>query len=281
MPYEVIVCDDGSNSMIRDLICAAHHSSRLDLRYIWQPDRGFRLARSRNNGIRCAQGEILVFVDGDSWLRPFFLREHWDAHRDGRRLVSGGYQEVELSEESVPADYAVLFDRIPPPEQVDLSGWRMWTGADRPWMACSGGNLSVRRSDAIAISFDEGFQGWGSEDRDFAFRLYGAGVMPHVLERTGLVHLRLNDQAIDWNPTKGGSHHSIVAALEGKLYLYRKYPNGEMSPSLQLVQFCHLNEITYAWEVGPPRSDISVAAILADFEAWRERQALPQNLGEL
>ena len=73
----------------------------------------------------------------------------------------------------------------------------------------------------------------------------------HVLERTGLVHLRLIDHNVDWNPSKGGGHHSHIAFLEGKLHLYNKYPGTTMLPSLELVKYCYLNENTQTWESGP------------------------------
>jgi cellulose synthase/poly-beta-1,6-N-acetylglucosamine synthase-like glycosyltransferase len=268
VPYEVIVCDDGSSDTTRDWICAQRRLSALNLRYIWQPDGGFHLGRSRNNGIRCAQGDILVFVDGDSWLRPFFLREHWEAHHVERRLVCGGYQNVEVSEGDIQADCAFLFDRIPEAESTDLENRIRWIGTNRPWMACTGGNQSVRR--AHAVPFDEQFQGWGSEDRDFAFRLYDAGLTIHLLDRTGVVHLRLNDRAVNWNPYKGGDQRSIISALESKLHLYHKYPGKVMMPSLNLVRYWHLDEATDTWRRGPRRKDESVASILAKFETWRE-----------
>src|SRR5688572_12389836 len=80
-PFEILLCDDGSNDGVFETVRRLASSSDVDLRYVWQPDRGFRLSRSRNNGIRSARGSILVFVDGDTWLAPSFLHDHWNAHR--------------------------------------------------------------------------------------------------------------------------------------------------------------------------------------------------------
>lgn len=276
VPFEVIVCDDGSSDATRDLVRSWQSETDRDVRYIWQPDRGFRVSRSRNNGIRCAQGDVLVFVDGDSWLRPFFLRQHWEAHRRSGRLVGGGCQTVDLPE-TASIGYAAVFGAIPESASTDLETRREWIGTERPWMACTSGNLSVERE--RALFFDEEFQGWGCEDRDLAYRLFRSGLTIHVLEQTGLVHVRSRSQRVAWNPKKGGGHRSIVSALDSKLRLYRKYPGDAMLPSLDAVRYCRLDEATGTWGVGPLRDDASVDAILREFEAWRQAHAGEAALG--
>lgn len=264
--YEVIICDDGSGDATRDRVLQWQVETGRDVRYIWQPDLGFRVSRSRNNGIRCAQGDVLVFVDGDSWLRPSFLRQHWDAHRVSGRLVGGGCQTVDLPD-TWSTDGATFLAAIPECQSTDLPARREWLDTTRPWMACTSGNLSVER--AHAQWFDEQFQGWGCEDRDLAYRAYCSGLRIHLLESTGLVHLRLKSQPVAWNPKKGGDHRSIVSALDSKLRLYRKYPGEVMLPSLEPVRYCRLDRASGTWTVGPFRDDASVEAILGEFEEWR------------
>lgn len=269
VPYEVIICDDGSNDSTPGIIRSWRASKELDLRYVWQPDTGFRVGRSRNNGARLAQGEILVFVDGDSILRPFCLHEHWEAHREGDKLVYGGCQNVMLDKDATLEDCAVIFDSIPESEPSDLENRIKWVDTDHSWMACTSGNLSINR--AQALFFDEQFQGWGSEDRDFAYRGYQNGLTMHLHKRASVVHLQQEDRIVGWNPTKGGDYRSIVAALESKLYLFQKYPGEVMAPSLDLVRYCYLNKTTDTWQLGPMREDVSFVDILAEFETWRER----------
>ena len=268
VPYEVIVCDDGSTDATADRLRACR---ALDIRHIWQPNRGFRVARSRNNGIRCAQGEVLVFLDGDSIVRPFFLRDHWDAHSEPGRLVCGSYQNVGLRSRGLPADAAEYLARLPDPNAgSDRSERRPWLDTDRPWMACTSGNMSVERSRVVL--FDEDFNGWGSEDRDFAYRAYRSGVRVFLLERVGLVHLWQQTESVPWNPGKGGDAASVIAALTSKLRLYRKYPGEVMAPSLDLVRYCRYDERADTWRIGVVRKDVTVDAIFAEFEAWLARR---------
>ena len=262
--YEVIICDDGSSDAVHAVLRSRRDLAALDIRYIWQRDTGNRVARSRNNGIRCAQGEVLVFVDGDSVLRPYCLRDHWEAHRTDRRLVYGGRQFIG------PAEQRRLLDDHASPEVVsegdlrDLDTQRRWLSTRRPWMACITANLSVRRTHCLF--FDEEFDGWASEDRDFAYRLWKSGLSVGLLNRVGVIHLGDNE-VIEWHPLRGGSHSSIVSTLHNKLRLYKKYPDGAMAPSLDFVRYFHLDGSTNTWMMGERRK-ASSTAILAQFEKW-------------
>ena len=264
--YEILLCDDGSTLATQEIVCTSH---ALDIRYLWQPDKGFRLARSRNNGIRCAQGEVLVFIDADSVPRPSFLRSHWEMHRDPGLLVCGGVQDAEIAESSLAAGAEALLTEIPDTGVSGADRLAAWLTGDQPWMACVGANMSVRRSDVVL--FDEHFEGWGSEDRDWAYRLWMSGLKVRLLDRAVLVHLRLRHRPIAWNPIKGGDHHAVVSMLRGKLHLYRKYPGEVMALSLNGVRCCYLDRAADMWRVGMLRTDVSAADILAEFEAWLDR----------
>ena len=77
-----------------DAIRAPSNSIRQDIRYIWQPDKGFRLAKSRNNAVRCARGDILLFLDGDTVASSDLLSKHIEAHGRPRSLVCGSRSHV-------------------------------------------------------------------------------------------------------------------------------------------------------------------------------------------
>lgn len=262
--HEVIVCDDGSRDETHACLRSLAAATSADVRHVWHPDRGFRLSRSRNNGIRCARGDLIVLIDGNSVLEPFFLSDHWEAHRGDARLVYGGRERLKIPPGASPADHAARRDgRLAP---SDLAYHRRWLATPHPWMACITANMSFPRRHAIL--FDEAFEGWGSEDRDFAYRLWKAGLAMHVLDRSCLVQI-LQHGAESWNPLTGG-HDAIVATLKGKLHLYRKHPVDAMAPSLTHVQRCHLDRRTNSWSLGSPRTDAGIPAILEEFAQWLE-----------
>ncbi len=265
VPFELLVCDDGSTDETAARVRAC---TTLDVRHLWQPNRGFRVSRSRNNGIRCAQGDLLVFCDGDSVLRPFFLRDHWEAHQAASgQLVCGCCQNVATAARDLPSNAAAYLAALPEPSSTpDCEERAAWLETGRPWMACTSGNMSIERT--RALTFDERFQGWGSEDRDFAYRAHAAGLRIALLKGFGLGHVWTTSQPVEWNPTKGGDPESLVSALRSKLLLYRKYPGDLMAPSLDFVRYCRYDPGSDTWQVGGPQYDVSVADVLDQFDAW-------------
>jgi glycosyltransferase involved in cell wall biosynthesis len=262
-PYEVIICDDGSTDELLKIVRELGAKRRDNIRYIWQPDEGFRLSRSRNNGIRCSQGDVLVFADGDMWLAPDFLDDHARAQQD-RVLVCGLRWTVDPAEISAPLlrsgrFYKSLCSRQP--DELEHRLQRRRHHSKQPWLACLGGNFSVRRS--AEVFFDEAFEGWGSEDRDLACRLYQLGYRPKLLSSPNAIQIKT--AASHWSNM---DQEGVVAFLHNKLLLRRKFPGGEMSESLSLVEYCRYDAEGDQWVVVPERGGASVDAVLDEFGRW-------------
>jgi glycosyltransferase involved in cell wall biosynthesis len=264
VPFELLVCDDGSADGTFEAIRKWSATTDLDVRYVWQPDLRFRLSRSRNNGIRCAQGEILVFVDGDTVLAPHFLDDHWQAHKVVNRLVCGKRDTVVVSQEDLARLDARTFPGQPVQSQHEQLVQERCIRSDSPWMACIGGNFSARRSGQVY--FDEDFESWGSEDRDLAFRLFRSGLTPHLLRQSNAVQLRVASQEFC-----AMTHDRVVDFIRNKLLLQNKYPSGELAGSIALVRYCHYDSDRQCWCIGGFRHDTSAEDIFREFQAWSER----------
>src|SRR5438045_287738 len=54
------------------VVVAAYNEPQLldRVRYVWDPQLGFRAGPSRNNGIRLANGDLLAFIHGGLRVRP-------------------------------------------------------------------------------------------------------------------------------------------------------------------------------------------------------------------
>ena len=87
-PHEVVIADDGSDPEHVRVIEQLIERSPLKIVYARQEHDGFRLAASRNNGVRHATGDYLLFTDGDAVLFPDVLERHLAAA--GRRHWVGG-----------------------------------------------------------------------------------------------------------------------------------------------------------------------------------------------
>lgn len=258
--FEVILCDDGSTDGSLLAASSLADQYQIDVRLVWQPNRGYRLSRSRNNGVRCALGRIVVFCDGDTWLAPSFVKDHLRAHETAGRLVCGSRYTKFVTD--LPSSFAwpqegdpLIDEAIREP--VDQT---KWLGGPWEWASCFGGNFSVER--ARCLQFDENFGSWGSEDRDMAYRLLKSGLRVFVLAAPNAIQWKLS--GTNWTDM---SHEEVIAFLESKAYLASKYPAGELAPSVNLVRRCHLSE-GGRWSIGPTRGE-SAAEVFQQFHVWK------------
>lgn len=261
-PFEVILCDDGSSDDSLLVASRLADQYQIDVRHVWQPDRGFRLSRSKNNGIRCASGRIVVFCDGDTWLAPSFVNDHLRAHESAGRLVCGSRFTKFVTQ--LPSNFAWPDGGGLPVDGAtrEPADQTKWLGGPWEWISCFGGNFSVER--ARCLNFDENFRSWGSEDRDLAFRLIASGLQVFVLPEPNAIQWKLSGS--NWTDMP---HDEVVAFLENKAYLASKYPGGELAPSVNLVRRCHLSE-NGRWSIGPTR-DAGSSEVFRQFEDWKGR----------
>ena len=70
--YEVIIIDDGSEKITSD-ICDRLQDENEYVHVIHQKNQG--VAYARNNGIRRALGEYILFIDADDWVLPGYFSD--------------------------------------------------------------------------------------------------------------------------------------------------------------------------------------------------------------
>ena len=90
--FEVVVSDDGSKLSAQQEIKKLEPQLSYRFTYLWQKDQGFRAAKARNEGIKKAQGDYIIFTDGDCILPPRFVAQHRKLARkncfvDGNRIL--------------------------------------------------------------------------------------------------------------------------------------------------------------------------------------------------
>ncbi len=107
--YEVIVIVDGSEDDTADML-----SSKMPacgLRYIVQKNAG--QAAARNQGIRAAQGRLILFLDDDILVPRNFISSHVAAHTSGDSIVAFGAVYVSpSSQRGLATSYTDSFSRI-------------------------------------------------------------------------------------------------------------------------------------------------------------------------
>lgn len=174
-PDEVVVVGDGSLPAVGR--CVREFAERCDaaVRYVWQPDTGFRVARARNLAVLKSAADHLIFVDGDCILPPNFVEQHRRLSSSKSLIVAGG--RVLLSHETTAChlkDASVgkfdhwKFSSLPLGPLRDLS--------PDDWTRVRGCNFSVSRDLFESVSgFDETYSSWGFEDSDLIVRMLRVG----------------------------------------------------------------------------------------------------------
>jgi glycosyltransferase involved in cell wall biosynthesis len=201
--FDVIIADDGSTDDTARLIAA--RDVGVPLRHVWQPDRGFRVARARNRAIAASSGDYLVFLDGDCVPRPDFVTRHRALAEPGwfvagnRVLLSRVETEHVLARgENVGGRHLANWgvqralgrvNRLLPLVGLPDGAWRRADPAR--WQGARTCNMAVWKRDLDTIDgFDAAFEGWGLEDTDLALRLMRAGIRRKDGRfATGVIHL--------------------------------------------------------------------------------------------
>jgi glycosyltransferase involved in cell wall biosynthesis len=196
-PAEVIVADDGSGPPTRQVVSRWERRLQIPLVHAWQPDEGFRLARSRNRAIAAARGDYLIIVDGDMVLHRHFVADHARAARHGSfiqgvRLLTGPRAAARMLEHG-RMDLGFFASDIRRRRHTVRSRLlsRLVFKERTGQRAIRGCNQAYWKSDLIRVNgFNEAFVGWGREDNEIAARLYNAGVRRRNLKFQALaIHL--------------------------------------------------------------------------------------------
>ncbi len=197
--FEVVIADDGSRSDTAQMITAFNKAANFPIQHLWQEDNGFRKSSILNQALTVAQGDYLVFLDGDCITQTDFVAQHRVLAQSGylvtgsrillgkrltRDLVAAqstfaksffsslSHYKLQLLMQRFAGELnkcAPLWIKIPD------NRWRIYPGF--VWKRIKGCNMACWRADAIRIGgFDESMVGWGHEDADFVFRLQQSGL---------------------------------------------------------------------------------------------------------
>lgn len=217
---EVIIVDDGSPAPL------AAPQSPLNLRIVRQDDRGFGLARARNNGARAAEGDILLFLDCDVLVEDDWLASHarWH-HAVSDALTLGMYADVradDLDAAEIRNRKGTLKDALagrpvderPNRAHLTRTDW-LTTRADDPFRAALGGNMGIGKCFfRESGGYDETFTRWGMEEIEFAYRAYTlGGLLVPLPDAFGWHQGRMDGEARDARARQLGIQRAKIAHL--------------------------------------------------------------------
>ncbi len=186
--FEVSIGDDGSGPEVRDFIDAFANKANFPIRYVFQPDEGFRRSSILNMAVRACSGRYLIFADADCIPHKNYVRAHWE-HRQLRAVLCGRRVNLtrETSESLTPRDIlSGSLERFTPgrlAEALVIRGGHWdegiqirnrilhgWINYKEPTLL--GSNFSLERSLLEEINgFNQDFVGYGGEDTELEYRL--------------------------------------------------------------------------------------------------------------
>lgn len=165
---EIIVIDDGTPEF--DATQWDGLTGDVPLTVIARPSNGGR-AIARNDGIRAAKGDIVVFLDGDMTMEAGFLQAHADFHQQHPDSVAVG-----------AIRWAPEVPDTPFMRYAGSRGVGRFAAGPVPFKCFVTGNSSVPRRALNELGgFDEGFSTYGGEDLELGYRLHLHGLQVHYL----------------------------------------------------------------------------------------------------
>lgn len=210
---EVVVADDGSSQKVVNEVKKYIEDYPFPIIHAWHVRNGARRAACRNNGIRHASGDYLIFLDADFVVLPNAIKSHINEAKPGwfaagrckysTEEQTGRIFSSEISNDLLENIYAEL------PEKPILKEHREFVryGILRKLRLASakrqtfGGHFSIYKKDVESVNgYDENYVGWGGEDQDIAMRLVMAGLRgTSVIKTARILHL--------WHPKEIGGKH--------------------------------------------------------------------------
>ena len=157
-------------------------------------------AKARNTGLRCATGDIVVFLDSDMTVEPGFFRVHAAGHKREEDTVFIG--NIVWGHDISPSALTRYLER---------RGVHKINGQGSVHFKCFvTGNSSLRRDLLERVGlFDEDFTVYGGEDLELGYRLHIAGAQFSYLENAV-------------------SHHNHIRPIDQLCRLMYTYGQGSM-----------------------------------------------------
>lgn len=195
--FEVIFCDDGSTDGTEQWL--AEQPLNFRHRYVRQENKGYRLARNLNNGIRIATGDYCTVIMADSFPDTDYL-EILAQYVSPVRVVCGIRIQVDNGV-GVDLDYRVKKNLIPQENTVVMG---------QPWNVLTGNGITYPTAALLENGlYDESIEGYGGEDTELIARLFFRGYIMWSVVDCRLFH--------HWHKTK---ESVSMPEVNRKIYLH-------------------------------------------------------------
>lgn len=249
-PWEIVICDDGSSENLLKIIDSVL-GIKVPYRYIKQSRAGERRARSRNNGIKCAVGSIIILLDADIVVPSNFISRHVAEHHSSGTLVCGTRKWLFLGDIPVDDNVETHIEDALQGKIQDLHSedkfQKKHVSSSAPWISCLASNMSFVVPNE-RILFDEQFVGWGIEDQEFSLRLMRDYKYKLIfVDNLYGIHLEKSNRT-KFHPIRPSTPSEASQYIKNLIYFDSLYPELKMSPIYKGLAFLELNVRTNEWQ---------------------------------
>jgi glycosyltransferase involved in cell wall biosynthesis len=162
--FELIMCDDGSTDGTEEW------AKDKPFTYVRQPNKGMRLAKSINNGLKEAKGDYALFVMGDSIPNPDYL-ENMIPYLNENAVLCGVRENVTKELEHISWDWRYEGRET----QLD---WDFGVIRDMEWARITGNGMLIPMKLLKKVGgWPEAFEGYGADDNFLSVKLYAEGAV--------------------------------------------------------------------------------------------------------
>lgn len=215
LPSEIIIADDGSDNDTRQLIKSLQEGAPVPVVHSWQPDRGFRLSRSRNKALSIARGDYIVLIDGDIVIEKNFIADHIKAAREGY-FIQGSRVLLNADSTKVALEKKELTLCLTDPGVENRKNCirsnllsKLFSFSSTRLTGIKTCNFAFWRKHAETVNgFNEDFVGWGREDSEFSARMLNYGLKRKNLKFKAVTyhlyhkinsrkHIEMNDKILE------------------------------------------------------------------------------------
>ena len=184
LPDEILIADDGSDSMTKKLIDSYVKKFNVPIKHFWQHHNGFQKSIILNKAVSGTTCDYIIQTDGDIILHKNFIEDHLEAAeancyvRASRVILHGAktkkllnhYGNITLSPLDLGIKNRINAMRIP----FLKSFFTKYSFRSDNTHGC---NCAYWRNDFLKVNgYNNIFKGWGHEDIEFAARLVNAGI---------------------------------------------------------------------------------------------------------
>ncbi len=193
LPNEVIIADDGSTKETKQLIDRLKINFPVPIHHCWIEDKGFRLAKARNEALKVAKYDYILQIDGDIILDKYYVYDQINFAQKGsfvrgsRVLLNSNlsnkiFNRITKQPNVLKKGAINFFNGIRVPLFQTLNSYKRLS-----IIGIRGCNMAYWKKDAYNVNgYNEEIQGWGREDSEFVARLVNNGIYKRNLRFGGI-----------------------------------------------------------------------------------------------